>query len=123
MTEDEIHAAILMRAQSLSKRLATLTVVGALLSGLLAVYLAVGDAGRGGILWGKMIGLTGGLTFTATFATVLLVGTAVGRRYIAGRLRRWTHDAVSAHGLEEGSLDYVVAMYEKPSGPPSTQPR
>ena len=79
-----------------------------------ALFLTVGDAGVGGFFYAKFVGLTAGLTFSATFTTAMLVAVVLSRRFLVAQLRKWTDAAVRTHRLETGSLEYIVAMYAKP---------
>ncbi|MBX3233405.1 MAG: hypothetical protein KIT84_33965 [Labilithrix sp.] len=115
MEGDDVQADLLRRASALHRRAVAFVVAIALLVAAGAVYLTVADRGQGGVLFGKVIGLTGGLTFVAAFLTTLLLGLHVAYRFLVARVRRWAAEAVRAHRLEEGSLDYLVEMYAVPS--------
>jgi hypothetical protein len=109
-----VDSSLLKRAARLSRRLTWVTVGAALIVSFALVYGVVGDTESGGIWYGKLVGLTGGMTFIAAFMTSLFVGSFVGRKYLVGRLESWVARACRKHRLEPDSLDYIVAMYAKP---------
>lgn len=85
---DDLHAELLKRAQSLSRKLTVLVVTVAPL-GAWRVYLAVGDMGPGGYFVARLFGITGGVAIVGTFCAVLAAGVSLSKRVLLSRIRAW----------------------------------
>lgn len=75
------------------------------------------DVAHGGFLFAGTVGLTGGITFGATFLTSFGVALAASRAWMRKKAATVCREAAAQHGLEPDAFAWVVGMFSpKPKG-------
>jgi len=115
MDEETVAATLIRRATRLKRRLTTGTIFASVLTSFVITWAYVGDPTPERMrLSGRNIGTATGAILAASFLCCVGLGLFLGRLWLRGQVRGWVREARRAHGLEEGTMEYVVSMFGDP---------